>query len=163
MRKIEIPASRFAGRGFSQTAGVQRNTKLVIIATLALIALGALVFFVSERQNAETLGPISSINQIFVSVFESISGRTAGFSTVGFGETEQHTNFFFTSLMFIGGASASVAGGMNRGAYGPAARRRSVYSPSGRRARLSIRPPAKALKRLWTGIGLALPRNELRG
>ncbi len=88
------------------------NTKLVIIATLALITLGALVFFVSERHNTETLGPISSINQIFVSVFESISGRTAGFSTVGFGETKQHTNFFFTSLMFIGGASASVAGGI---------------------------------------------------
>ena len=47
-----------------------------------------------------------------VSVFESASGRTAGFSTVDFDRTEQHTNFFFTSLMFIGGASASVAGGI---------------------------------------------------
>ena len=88
------------------------NTKLVIIFTLVLIALGALVFFFSERQNPETLGPISMADKVVVSIFESISGRTAGFSTVSYGETEQHTNFFFTSLMFIGGASASVAGGV---------------------------------------------------
>tara|TARA_B100000949_G_C14173195_1_gene404230 strand:+ start:196 stop:690 length:495 start_codon:yes stop_codon:yes gene_type:complete len=31
---------------------------------------------------------------------------------VHFGETKQHTNFFFTALMFIGGSAASVAGGI---------------------------------------------------
>ena len=31
---------------------------------------------------------------------------------MNYGETAQHTNLFFTSLMFIGGASASVAGGI---------------------------------------------------
>ena len=88
------------------------NTKLVLTLTGILIASGALVFFVSEFNNDKTIGQLSVLDKAIVSVFESISGRTAGFATVSFGETEQHTNFFFTSLMFVGGASASVAGGI---------------------------------------------------
>ena len=88
------------------------NTKLVIILTLILTLSGALVFFFSEYDRQETLGPLSVAYKAMVAVFESISGRTAGFSTVDYGKTAQHTNFFFTSLMFTGGASASVAGGI---------------------------------------------------
>ena len=88
------------------------NTKLVLVLTLVLIVSGALVFFLSEYDNERTLGPLPVGQKLFLSVFESISGRTAGFSTVGFGETEQHTGFFFIGLMFVGGASASVAGGI---------------------------------------------------
>ena len=88
------------------------NTKLVLVITLLLIVLGAVVFFLSEHDNQATLGPLSIGDKAMISVFESISGRTAGFATVSFGETEQQTNFFFTGLMFVGGASASVAGGI---------------------------------------------------
>ena len=88
------------------------NTKLVIVVTLMLTLSGALVFFFSEYDNDQTLRKLSVADKAMVSVFESISGRTAGFTTVDYAETEQHTNFFFTSLMFTGGASASVAGGI---------------------------------------------------
>jgi trk system potassium uptake protein TrkH len=88
------------------------NTKLVLILTGVLTLSGALVFFTSEINNPNTIGNLSVGDKIMVSVFESTSGRTAGFSTVSYGETKQHTNFFFTALMFIGGASASVAGGI---------------------------------------------------
>ena len=88
------------------------NTKLVLVATSALILMGTLSFLASEYQNPETIGPLAVEEKAVVAVFESISGRTAGFSTVGFGATERQTNFFFTGMMFIGGASASVAGGV---------------------------------------------------
>jgi trk system potassium uptake protein TrkH len=88
------------------------NTKLVLTFTLALILVGALTTFLSEYSSATTLGPLSVADKAVVSVFESIGGRTAGFSTVSHGAVEQHTNLFFTVLMFIGGASASVAGGI---------------------------------------------------
>ena len=81
-------------------------------APAALLLIGTFAFLVSEYQNPDTLGPLPVERKLMVSLFESASGRTAGFSTVDFGKTEQHTNFFFTSLMFIGGASASVAGGI---------------------------------------------------
>jgi len=88
------------------------TTKLVLIMTAALLLIGTTVFLASEYQNPDTLGPLPVERKLMVSLFESASGRTAGFTTVDFGKTEQHTNFFFTSLMFIGGASASVAGGI---------------------------------------------------
>jgi trk system potassium uptake protein TrkH len=88
------------------------TTKLVLIMTAALLLIGTFAFLAFEYQNPDTLGPLPVERKLMVSLFESASGRTAGFSTVDFGKTEQHTNFFFTSLMFIGGASASVAGGI---------------------------------------------------
>lgn len=88
------------------------NTKLVLVGTGSLILLGAVAFFAFEYASPHTLGGLSVPHKILVSVFESVSGRTAGFSTVDYGETAQHTNFLFLALMFIGGASASVAGGI---------------------------------------------------
>ena len=88
------------------------NTKLVIITTIILILIGTLFFLISENNNPKTIKDLPLIQQIYISLFESISGRTSGFSTVHFGETNQHTNFFFTALMLIGGSAASVAGGI---------------------------------------------------
>ena len=86
------------------------NTKLVIVMTGLLILCGALVFLSSETDN--TLAGLPLVDKILVSLFESISGRTAGFSTIDYGATKQNTNFFLIGLMFIGGASGSVAGGI---------------------------------------------------
>ena len=88
------------------------NTKLVIITTMTLIFIGAAFFLVSETNNPKTIKDLPLIQQIYISFFESISGRTSGFTTVQFSETKQHTNFFFTALMLIGGSAASVAGGI---------------------------------------------------
>ncbi len=88
------------------------NTKLVLAGTFVLTILGALVFFAFEYNNASTIQDLSLPNKIMISIFESVSGRTAGFTTVAYDSTEQHTNFLITGLMFIGGASGSVAGGI---------------------------------------------------
>ncbi len=88
------------------------TTKLVLAMTAAAILLGAAIFMIFEYRNPETLGSLPLDRKITISVFESISGRTAGFSTLDYSKTEQETNFMMTGLMFTGGASASVAGGM---------------------------------------------------
>jgi trk system potassium uptake protein TrkH len=88
------------------------NTKLILIMTGTLLIIGTGAFLAAEYQNPGTIGPMRIGDKVLTSVFESVSGRTAGFSTVDFGATEKQTNFFFSSLMFIGGASASVAGGI---------------------------------------------------
>ena len=88
------------------------NTKLVLTLTAVLLLVGTAAFLAMEYQNEDTLGPLGTQEKVVVSVFESVSGRTAGFTAMDFGATGQETNFFFTSLMFIGGASASVAGGI---------------------------------------------------
>ena len=88
------------------------NTKLVLVFTAALLLLGTVSFLASEYNNSETLGPLPIEEKIITSFFESASGRTAGFSTVDFGATEEQTNFLQSIFMFIGGASGSVAGGI---------------------------------------------------
>lgn len=88
------------------------DSRLVLVTSLALWVFGGLVIFVSEFANESTLKGLSLTDQLLNSFFMSISGRTAGFTTLNFSETQQHTNVFVTGLMFIGGASGSVAGGI---------------------------------------------------
>lgn len=88
------------------------TTKMVLVMTAALIVVGAVVFFVFEYRNSETLGSLPFAYKLSTVVFESVSARTAGFSIVDYAVTEPQTNFFATSLMYIGGASVSVAGGI---------------------------------------------------
>ena len=100
-----------ARRSFSK---LMLNSKLVIVFTLALIVGGAIAFFMSEQLNLETIGGLPIGDRILTALFESTSGRTAGFSTVswGAGGVEQETKYVFAGLMVVGGASGSVAGGM---------------------------------------------------
>ncbi len=88
------------------------NTKIVLSTTALLILIGTALVFISEFENSATIGGLPVVDKLSISVFESISGRTAGFATISYAHTEQHTNFFMTGLMLIGGASASVAGGI---------------------------------------------------
>jgi trk system potassium uptake protein TrkH len=88
------------------------NTKLVLLVTLSLLALGTAVFFALEYRNPQTLGPLPVEEKVLDAFFQSAMSRTTGFSSVDMGATHDQTNFFITGLMFIGGASASVAGGL---------------------------------------------------
>ena len=88
------------------------DSRLVLTFSLFLWLIGAIVIFFSELNNESTLKGMTLGNQLVNSIFMSVSGRTAGFSTIDFSQTQQHTNVFVTCLMFIGGASGSVAGGI---------------------------------------------------
>ena len=88
------------------------TTKLVLIVTFAAIALGMGIFLAFEYDNPDTLGPLAFDQKLSVALFESISGRTAGFTTLDYAKTADETNFLMTGLMFVGGSSASVAGGI---------------------------------------------------
>ncbi len=88
------------------------NSKLVLSVSIVLLVGGMLVFFSSEYANPRTIGPLPLDTKLLVSVFQSVSARTAGFQTENLNETMQHTNFFFITLMFIGAASASTGGGI---------------------------------------------------
>ena len=88
------------------------DTKMVVVTSLFLWVLGALVLFIAEYDNPATLGPFSVAQKGFQSAFLSISGRTAGLTTIDFAATEDLTNLFYSFLMFVGGAAGSVAGGI---------------------------------------------------
>ena len=88
------------------------DTKLVVVTSLGLWVLGAAVLLSAEVQNADTMGALSWPQRAVGVVFQSVSGRTAGFSIIDFGYAEEVTRMAFSALMFIGGAAGSVAGGI---------------------------------------------------
>ena len=88
------------------------ETKLVLVTSILLWVLGAGVLYLAEFANSETMGGFSWVDKIVGAVFQSVSGRTAGFSLMDFGQVKDVTKTTFAGLMFIGGAAGSVAGGI---------------------------------------------------
>jgi trk system potassium uptake protein len=95
-------------RRFSRLA---LNTKLVLVSVLVLLISGSVLFYVFESSNEGTLQGATTLDRAVTSFFQSVN-RTAGFSTVDFDQTSDDTNVFYAGLMFVGGTSASVAGGI---------------------------------------------------
>ncbi len=88
------------------------DTKLVIIASLVLWLLGFGVYLLAEYVSAGMDDYRTFPERIGAALFHSISGRTAGFIISDFGQAADFTKLVFTFLMFVGGASGSVAGGI---------------------------------------------------
>ena len=88
------------------------DTRLVVVGTLGLWAIGAAAIVVFEFANDATLGAMPWPEKISNGLFQALTTRTAGFSSIDFTETRGATDFIFMFLMFVGGASGSVAGGI---------------------------------------------------
>jgi len=86
------------------------HTKLVLIATGILIVAGTLSFYFFERNHVIQNMPLQT--QILVSLFQSITPRTAGFNTVDIGQLTNATLLMMIVLMFIGASPGSTGGGI---------------------------------------------------
>jgi potassium uptake TrkH family protein len=86
------------------------STRLVLFTTSILIILGTVIYFVLER-NHSLLG-MNYFDQIFHSLFYSISTRTAGFNSVSMSSMNTPIVFFSLLLMWIGASPVSTGGGI---------------------------------------------------
>jgi trk system potassium uptake protein TrkH len=86
------------------------DSKLVISGNAALLAVGTIVFMVTEWNR--TLSETPLVARPMVSLFQSVASRTAGFATVNFADVHAVILFAWVGLMFVGGASGSTAGGV---------------------------------------------------
>jgi len=91
------------------------NSRIVLWASLALLGLGTLAIAILEWNNPNTLGPLTIAQKVVDSVFASVMPRTAGFNSLDVGLMEPTSWLVTSTLMFIGGASASTAGGIKLG------------------------------------------------
>jgi len=107
--------------GFSLLADVAKvrrfsrftlDSKIVLVTAIGLLVAGTLIVLATEFGNPATLGELSTPHKVLNAIFYSVSARTAGFATVPTGEMREHSLFFLSGLMFIGGASGSTAGGI---------------------------------------------------
>ena len=88
------------------------ETRVVVLTTLAILAIGTASLAVFEWSNPATLGAVPESARPFNALFETTTLRTAGFSTFPTDELRDPTLFVVMAMMFIGGASGSTAGGI---------------------------------------------------
>lgn len=88
------------------------HTRLVLIASGVLVVIGVLSVALMEWTNPATLGGESFNTRAAMAVFQGITPRTAGFSTVTYAEMRDPTLVVQTALMFAGTAPTSTGGGV---------------------------------------------------
>lgn len=88
------------------------HSKIVISVTLFLILAGAVLFFIFEYNNPLTIKNFSLPAKIQISLFQSITTRTAGFATIPQQNLSNTSAMISLVLMFIGGSPAGTAGGI---------------------------------------------------
>ncbi len=88
------------------------QAKLVLVMTLILFVGGALLTFVFEYNNPDTLGNLNMWQKIQASIFQSVTLRTAGFATIDQSCFKEVSCLVYLVFMFIGGSPAGTAGGV---------------------------------------------------
>lgn len=101
---------KFWRRNSSPSKSISLHTRIVLRASLFLILVGwcSIAFF--EWQN--TLAPLDVPDRLASSFFQSVTCRTAGFTTIDISQASAPTRFMTMILMFIGGSPGSAAGGI---------------------------------------------------
>ena len=88
------------------------HSKIAITFTLGLIFVGGALIFIFEYTNPETIGNMSLFDKIQVSLFQSVTTRTAGFASVAQENLTNASALVSLVLMIIGGSPVGTAGGI---------------------------------------------------
>ncbi len=88
------------------------QSKLVLIVTAVLLAVGILSVALLEWNNPRTLGGEPLGTRVLMSLFQGVTPRTAGFATVTYSDMRDPTLAIQIALMFIGTAPVSTGGGI---------------------------------------------------
>lgn len=97
---------------FPKSKKLTVHAKLVLIVTFILITLGSILIFLLERNNLTTLKFLTTKEKILVSIFQAVTPRTAGFSTINIGYLNLSTLLLIMLLMFIGASPGGTGGGI---------------------------------------------------
>jgi trk system potassium uptake protein len=88
------------------------HTKMTVAATVAVVGLGTGAILALEWSNPATLGSLGTVDKLLPGLFQGAASRTAGFSSIAVDAMHETTWLVTSVLMFIGGGSASAAGGI---------------------------------------------------
>lgn len=88
------------------------HTKIVLFMTAILVIGGGVLYFLLENGNPFTIGNYSFWEKAMVSLFQSITTRTAGFATIPQENLTGGSAFLSLILMLVGGSPAGTAGGV---------------------------------------------------
>ena len=97
---------------YPRTRRFTLHSKIVLITSAVLIVFGAGSVAVLEWTNPATLGGDPLGKKLLESLFQGVTPRTAGFSTLDYPDMRHSTLLLQIVLMFIGAAPASTGGGI---------------------------------------------------
>lgn len=92
--------------------GWSLHTKITVVVSAGLVLVGTCGILIMEWANPHTLGQLNVAGKLIAGVFQGVTPRSSGFSTVDVAEMRPETHLFMNILMLIGGGSASTAGGI---------------------------------------------------
>lgn len=88
------------------------HSKIATVCTLILVFGGAALILIFEYSNPLTIGNMSLFDKIQVSLFQSVTTRTAGFASVPQENLTNASAVVSLILMIIGGSPVGTAGGI---------------------------------------------------
>jgi len=91
---------------------LKTHSKLAITMTALLIISGMLLILGIEYTNPDSIAPLDFGTKLLSSLFQSVTLRTAGFSTLNIGLLRPTTQAIMIIYMFIGGSPGGTAGGI---------------------------------------------------
>lgn len=103
---------------FWQRGRLSLHTRLTFGVYAALIVAGWAGFLLAESRAGGTMAAMSWTERITMSLFQSISARTAGFAALAsFDHLAPASQWLMAALMLIGCAPASMGGGITTGTF----------------------------------------------
>lgn len=103
--------------GSRRTVKLSVHTRLVLVATAALLVGGTVLLLALEWHNPRTLGALSVGDKVLAAWFQSVTPRTAGFNTLDIGALSVPSLFVMMALMFIGASPGSTGGGVKTSTF----------------------------------------------
>ena len=88
------------------------HSKIAITTTVILIFVGTILIFAFEYNNPQTIKDYTLLQKVEVSLFQSVTTRTAGFATIPQANLTNASSVVCLLLMFIGGSPVGTAGGI---------------------------------------------------
>jgi trk system potassium uptake protein len=109
---LGFPVILNVGRRLREARRWSLHSKLTITTSIALVVAGSVLVAAFEWTNPETFAPLGPSATALASLFAGVMPRSGGFSTVNIGDMHEGTWLLMDALMFVGGGSASTAGGI---------------------------------------------------
>ncbi|MEV4166689.1 TrkH family potassium uptake protein [Nonomuraea dietziae] len=93
-------------------------TRITTVVSVILLAVGTLFFLAAEWHNPRTMGALDDSAKPLAAFFAAVMPRSGGFNSLDISQMNPSSWLFTDLLMFIGGGSASTAGGIKVTTFG---------------------------------------------
>ncbi|GAA2235851.1 potassium transporter TrkG [Rarobacter faecitabidus] len=88
------------------------HTKLTLVTSSLLLLIGSTLFLLTEWSNPATIGGLSGPGKLLEGLMMGVMPRSGGLATFDVSQSHETTWLITDALMFVGGGSASTAGGI---------------------------------------------------